>query len=216
MADKNDQGGPSGPKDASELVRVAWATGKPTRQDYAAVVNDMNAAKLVGEGSVFERGPHVPATHLAYFKPPVDAFLTELKSKDRRSSKEWEYINAAGVWNEMGLSALSLLRTNPGDTEQFGRMLALAEDAFKASLEVLSMRAQYFRDITEQGMETARQMSFLVEQGHDAVFSESYRSAREALASKMEVEAAKQLAKARIDRAAKKGKGGAGGAAQDE
>ena len=41
------------------------------------------------------------------------------------------------------------------------------------------MRAQYFRDITEHGVVAAGKMSFLVEQGHDAVFSQSYRSARE-------------------------------------
>lgn len=204
----------SGDEDVADLVKVSWATAKPTRNDYAVVVNDINAAKLVGEGSAFERGPHVPVTHFGYFKPPIDAFITDLKAKDRRSAKEWEYINAAGVWTEVGLSSLSVLKNTSGDVEQFGRLLALAEDAFKATLEVLSMRAQYFRDITEQGMDTARQMSFLVEQGHDAVFSNSYRTAREALNTKLEVEAAKQLAKARIEKA-KKGRGGAG-AAQDQ
>lgn len=127
---------------------------------------------MVGEGGPFERGPHVPATHMRYFKPPVDAFLTELKGKDRRSAKEWKYVNASGVWSEMGLSALSLLRTSAGDAEQFGRLLVLAKDLFHAALEILYMRAQYFRDITEQGMDTARKMFFLIEQGHEAVFSE--------------------------------------------
>ena len=45
-------------------------------------------------------------------------------------------------------------------------------------------------------------MSFLVEQGYDAVFSESHRSAREALTTKIEIETAKQIAKARVERAA--------------
>ena len=71
------------------------------------------------------------------------------------------------------------------DVPSLARKLALAEKAMKAALEVLSMRAQYFREITEQGVEAARQMSFLVEQGHDAVFSESYRSAREELTNKL-------------------------------
>lgn len=43
------------------------------------------------------------------------------------------------------------------------------------------MRAQYFRDITKHGIEEALQMAFLVEQGNDAVHSESYRTVREAL-----------------------------------
>ena len=63
------------------------------------------------------------------------------------------------------------------------------------------MGAQYFREITEQRVEAARQMSFLVEQGHDAVFSQSYRSAREALTNKLEDGASKMLAKARLAKA---------------
>lgn len=43
-------------------------------------------------------------------------------------------------------------------------------------------------------------MSFIVNQGHDAVFSESYRSTREALTSNLEVEAAKNISKARLER----------------
>ena len=64
------------------------------------------------------------------------------------------------------------------------------------------MLAQYFRDITDQCVERARQMSFFVEEGHDAVFSESHRSAREALTTKIEIEKAKKIAKARVERAA--------------
>lgn len=80
------------------------------------------------------------------------------------------------------------------------------------------MRAQYFRDITENGIEEARHMAFLVEQGNDAVHSPTYRTAREALTGKLEVEAAKQLAKARLERATskKKKKGGASGAAESD
>lgn len=63
------------------------------------------------------------------------------------------------------------------------------------------MRAQYFWNITEEGVEAARQMVFLVEKGHDAVFSSSYPSTREAITSKLEGEAEKQLAKERLDKA---------------
>lgn len=201
MSDKGDDDSGAAQGGAAREVRTAWAVGKPGRHDFAAVVTELNASKLVGEGSVFERGAHVPVTHMGYFKAPTDAFLTELRSKDRRSAKEWEYVNAAGVWTELGLMSLEVARTTDGSKEEMGRQLKLAEMSMKAALEVLSMRAQYFRDITEQGVEIARQMAFLVEQGHDAVFSESYRSARDALTSKMEVEAAKQLAKARLEKA---------------
>lgn len=52
------------------------------------------------------------------------------------------------------------------------------------------MRAQFFRDITENGMVEAKQMAYLVKQGHDAVHSEPYRIAIEALTTKLKVEAA--------------------------
>lgn len=41
-------------------------------------------------------------------------------------------------------------------------------------------------------------MAFLVEEGHYTVHSESYKNARDALTSKLDVEASKQLSKASI------------------
>lgn len=78
------------------------------------------------------------------------------------------------------------------------------------------MRVQYVSDINDHGMEMARQMSFLVEQGHDAMFSESYRSARTSFTRKMEVEEAKRLAKDRIEKASGHRGGGRSGATQGE
>ena len=185
-----------------------WRTAEPDRMDYATVVGDMNANRLVGDATIFERAVHVPVTHMGYFKPNSDAFLLELKAKDRRSAKEWEYVNGAGVWVETGLAALDVAKRSES-CKDMARRLALAETSFRAALEVLSMRGQYFREIVEHGVEEARQMAFLVEQGQDAVHSSSYRAAREALTAKLEVETAKQLAKARLERAInKRGKGG--------
>lgn len=59
----------------------------PTRRDYGEVVTELNLSKFVGEGRVFDRGPHVPVAHMGYFKPPIDAFLAELKFKYRWSAK---------------------------------------------------------------------------------------------------------------------------------
>ena len=172
--------------DYGGMARAVWATAKPERRNLGAVVTELSSARLVGEGGIFEPGPHVPVTHLGYFKPPPDALLMELRSKERRSAREWEYLNAIGVWTEVGLTALEVARTHDGTIEDLTRKLAIDEDYFKGVLEVVSMRDQYIRDITEQGVEIARQMSSLVEQGNDAVFSKSYRSARDALTSKME------------------------------
>lgn len=71
-------------------------------------------------------------------------------------------------------------------------------------MDVFSMRFQYFPNVTEQGTDIAGQVSFLVDQGKDAVSYESHRTVREALTSKMEVEATKQLAKARFVKEVKK------------
>lgn len=71
-------------------LRTLWAAAKPTRHDYAAFVNEINSLKLVGEASVFDRGSHVPITDMDFFKVPVDAFVTDLKTKDLRLANEWD------------------------------------------------------------------------------------------------------------------------------
>lgn len=162
--------------------------------------------KFVGEGSLFERGPHVPVTHLAFFNPPVDAFYMSVQRKDRWSAKEWEYVNAADFWANLAITALNLAKGSDGDTAKMAFRLAIVVEALKANREELKMRAQYLKDITEQVIEVARQMSFLVEQSQYAVFSESNRSARETLTAKIDVEAAKQLAKTRLRKANKRKK----------
>lgn len=198
------------PTDNCSKLRALCFTAKATRHDFAAEVSELNSIKLIGEASVFKRGSYVPITHLAFFKAPFDSFAIDLKSKDRRSAKEWDYINGAVVWLESGLAALRLAREGEGNGSECSRHLALAEQILTASLGVLSKRAQYFGDITENGMEDARQMAFLVEQGSDAVQFSTYKTAREALTGKLEIEAAKQIAKARLERATKSCKGGRG------
>lgn len=129
-----------------------WSTSKPNRHDYSAVLNELNAAKIFGNGIIFERGPHVPIGHMAYFKPPMDDFAVYLKAKDRRSVKKWEYVNGAGVWLETILASLNLAKEGGDEIDVITHRLSLAEGSLKAALEVLLMRAQYFRDIREHGI----------------------------------------------------------------
>jgi hypothetical protein len=168
---------------AMATLRTAWKEVTPTRQDFGADVSELQSMQMVGEGSIFENGAHVSVTHMALFKPPATAFLSEHKSKDRRSAKEWEYVNAAGVWLELGQAALAIVKDGEASmtTAQMARLLALAEKAFGAAREVLAMRCQYFTDIIQYGVEAARQMAFLVEQSHDAVHSLPHWSVRESL-----------------------------------
>ena len=55
--------------DSGADTRAAWAIAKPERRDYAIVVTELNCARLVSEGGIFDLGPHVPMTHMGYFKP---------------------------------------------------------------------------------------------------------------------------------------------------
>lgn len=66
-------------------------------------------------------------------------------------------------------------------------------------------------------MEGAKQMAFLVKAGNDAVHPETHQAAREALSSRIKIEAAKQFAKNRAGRAKRGGRKGerSGGARSD-
>jgi hypothetical protein len=195
-------------------LRTAWKAATPTRQDFGAFVSELQSMQMVGEGSIFERGAHVPVTHMAFFMPPATASLSELKSKDRRSAKEWEYVNAAGVWLELGQAALAIVKDRGGfyDDGGDGQVVGHGGQGFGAAREVLAMRGQYFADVVQYGVEAARQMAFLVEQSHDAVHSLSHRSVRESLNQRLESEAAKLLAKTHLQRASGSGAPGSGGA----
>jgi hypothetical protein len=76
-------------------LTAAWERAEPNHSNYGLAVADLSSSQMVGNGSVFERGNHVPVTCLAYFKPPASAVLIELLAKDRGFAKEWEYVNAA-------------------------------------------------------------------------------------------------------------------------
>jgi hypothetical protein len=66
--------------------------------------------QMVEEGSIFERGAYVHVFHMEFLKPPATALLSELESKDRRSAKEWEYVNMAGVRLELYLADLAIVK----------------------------------------------------------------------------------------------------------
>lgn len=74
---------------------------------------------------------------MGYFKPFTVPFLTELRAKDCRSAKDWEYINEAGVWVEIGLTYPSVAKNSDGDIQETDRMMSFAEEIFKENLEVL-------------------------------------------------------------------------------
>lgn len=122
-------------------LRAAWDTAEPIRTDYGNVVTELNAAKLGGKGSVLECGTHVPVKHMGFFKPPADALLVGLRQRDQRSAKEWEYVNCAGVWAELGMVALEAW-DDKKTVAEMGRRLKLSEMSLTAVVEVLNMCAK--------------------------------------------------------------------------
>lgn len=192
-----------GPAPAFAALRNAWrAIDRPRRETVGEAVIELQSAAMVGEGSSFERGAHVSALHFNYFKPPETPFLSSLRSRDRRSAKEWEYINAAGVWLDISRKSLEkCMEDESGGVEKWAARLSLVAAGMDAAMEVLLMRAQYFDDITGHGVEMARQMAMLVESQHDAVQSASYKAVKKSLANRIDTEAAKILARTHLERA---------------
>jgi hypothetical protein len=89
----------------------------------------------------------------------------------------------------LGQTALALAREGSAEdgVDVMSRCLALADRALAAAREVLAIRAQYFHDIVVNGVEATRQMSFLVEQGYDAVNYSSPKSVRATLTRRHDI-----------------------------
>jgi hypothetical protein len=43
-----------------QALRPAWKAATPSRQDFGAVVSELQSMQMVGEGSIFEHGPMFP------------------------------------------------------------------------------------------------------------------------------------------------------------
>lgn len=105
------------------------------------------------------------------------------------------------------MTAMSVCKESGKDKDEVSHYLYLVGKSFEASLELLPMLAQYFRDIVDHVIEEARQISLLVEQRNYAVdCSSSYRTTRENLTGRLETEATTQLAKMPLEKATKKKK----------
>lgn len=83
----------------------------------------------------------------AFSRPPNEAVLIDLRAKDGRSAKEWEYINAVGVLLEVAMCLLEILRAGQDDPQAFATKLGLGESGCAVKMEFLSMCAQYFKHI---------------------------------------------------------------------
>ena len=66
--------------------------------------------------------------------------MSDLKPRDRRSAKEWKYVNCCFVNNGLGLAALGVAKDQADDVRSMTQKLALADKSMCAAFEVLSMR----------------------------------------------------------------------------
>lgn len=140
-------------KEVVVSVCPLWRTVDPDRMDNATVMGDMNKNRLVDQARVLERAVNILVTHMRYSKPNSDPLLMKLEAKDWLLAKEWGYVNADSVLDKTGLAALDVVKRSES-CRYIGRCLALANTSFKATLELLLMRGQYFQDIVEHGWRT--------------------------------------------------------------
>lgn len=82
--------------------------------------------------------------------------------------------------------------------------LALFKTALKEACEVLLMCAQYFKDVTKYGLNISFQMSYIVIQEESTVSFDYYCLACDNFTAKIDIDAAKSLAKAGLECSKKK------------
>lgn len=93
-------------------------------------------------------------TQTGYFKHPNDDFVAELRVKDLRSAKEWDYVYGGGVPVDVAKSALNMVY-NCSDPFDAGRRFVLWNSAVR-------IRWKFFR------FERSTSMTFLCRGGTGA------------------------------------------------
>lgn len=100
---------------------------------------------------------------MGYFKPPSDAFLSQLKRKNRRSAKEWKYVNAARVWADMAMVAICIAKTESATQGAVRRTPRAGEKVFNGkSRSPLHASAILQGNNGTWAFDMARRMSFSV------------------------------------------------------
>lgn len=71
-------------------------------------------------------------------------------------------MNGVDLWLETGINELKSDKEGTDELGRIDRRILLSDELLKAAMEVLLMRAQYFRDNIHHSMEEDLQMPFLV------------------------------------------------------
>lgn len=143
------------------LLRAAWATLKPDRRYFCFVVSELNALTLVGEEGDFTREGHT-GDPSGLFQAPQEQLPLQIGIEGRTVRERVEILERGGRVELVGPHGTGGGEDWDGTVDDMGRKRSLYESVLRASHEVLCLRAEYFCDITGQGVEAARQMAFLV------------------------------------------------------
>jgi len=156
--------------------------------------------------------------HFSYFQPTESTFYDKLLDKDKRGAKEFEYLNAAGVWAQLADVGLSRLVSDdaPEDPEQYAKLLYAVRKCVSGAVEVQSARYQYFTNYLRYGPAEAKLLADLAERRAEPILSAMMNDVQESLADKRIQEMVKILAKNQAERASAGARmGGASGPSAD-
>ena len=152
--------------------------------------------------------------HFSYFQPTESTYYDKLLDKDKRGAKEFEYLNAAGVWAQLadvGLSEL-LSDDSPKSPEEYGKLLYAVKKCVDGVVEIQGARFQYFMNVLRYGPAEAKLLADLAERKAEPILSAMMNDVQDALADKRVQEMMKVLAKQQAAKAtAGARKGGASG-----
>jgi hypothetical protein len=91
----------------------------------------------------------------------------KLLAKDKRTAKEFEYLNAAGAWGQLALAGLEEICDQdfePTTVEQYAKQLLAIKNWVIGSMEVTRSRMDYMVNLVEHGPAEARMVADLMEE----------------------------------------------------
>jgi hypothetical protein len=191
------------------LHNEAAVVDKAVMRGFDAEVRE---AELETGGAAFHRKAPL-VEHFGYFKPMHVSLYDQLSAKDRRSGKEFEYLNAAGTWCQLAHAGLLRLKdegTAPKTPADYAKHLYAITACVEGTIEVLRARMDYFSNVVEYGPAEAKMLAELMEQRSSPTMSAAMAELKVTLSEKRTSEMTKILAKAQAEAAVRSSTQGGG------
>lgn len=195
-------------------IRLDASADKPAMK---CLVEDVREADLEAGGAVFHREAPL-IDHFSYFKPKSASMYIQLSGKDRRSAKEYEYVNAAGVWGEMALAGMTSICEGEidGDIDDMAKQLHAIRACMGGVMEVLRQRMDYMHNVVEHGAAEAKLVASVAEEMATPTISVAMHDLKVTLSDKRATEMMKLLSKKQAEHALRAAEKAAGPAAPVE